>query len=171
LFDRLDGPSLAALVSSFTFEARRSGTPGEMPTAPLLDRFAELESLATELRIDERTAGLPRTRTLDAGFARLAYEWAKGTDLRRLLTPPVTRRRRGNEPAGVGETVMTGGDFVRNIKQLVDLLRQIGMVDADGSAGAVAREVAESLVRGVVAASSGVGGAVPVEVADDPPSP
>jgi hypothetical protein len=60
---------------------------------------------------------------------------------------------------------MTGGDFVRNVKQLVDLLRQIGTVDRTGSAGIVARQVAETLVRGVVAASYGVSAAP--EVVDE----
>ncbi|MCU1495338.1 MAG: superfamily helicase [Acidimicrobiaceae bacterium] len=164
LFDGLDGPSLAALVSGFTFEARRAAAPGEMPTAKLAARFGELEALAAGLRSDERAAGLPRTRLLDAGFGRLAFEWAKGTDLRRLLEAPARERRR----PGAGEPVMTGGDFVRNVKQLVDLLRQVGTVDGDGTAGAVARKVAESLVRGVVAASSGVSSALVAEVGDDP---
>ncbi|MHB1784285.1 MAG: DEAD/DEAH box helicase, partial [Acidimicrobiales bacterium] len=156
LLGGLDGPSLAALVSCFTFEARRAGAPSGLPTAKLARRFAELELLAAELRSDERSAGLPRTRELDAGFAELAYQWAKGTDLRHLLRPPPGARRRGGDP----EPVMTGGDFVRNVKQLVDLLRQIGTVDP-GRAGATARQVAESLVRGVVAASSAV--TVPAE--------
>ncbi len=151
LLGGLDGPSLAALVSCFTFEARRAGAPSGLPTAKLARRFSELELLATELRSDERAAGLPRTRALDAGFSELAYQWAKGTDLRHLLRPPPGARRRGGDP----EPVMTGGDFVRNVKQLVDLLRQIGTVDP-GRVGATARQVAESLVRGVVAASSAV---------------
>jgi len=170
MLDGLDGPSLAALVSGFTFEARRGASAPVLPSAQLSERFADLDGLANELRSEERAAGLPRTRALDAGFAALAYEWAKGTDLRRLLSgAPVGRRRPGRDT----EPTMTGGDFVRNVKQLVDLLRQIGTVDESGSAGEVAREVAERLVRGVVEASSSVPAlarAAETEVADDPPA-
>ncbi len=184
LFAGLDGPSLAALASCFTFEARRPGGPSGMPTAKLARRVAELEALAGELRADERAAGLPRTREIDPGFAELAYQWAKGTDLRHLLRPPRVPRpagarrhgpRDGRAAPGDPEPVMTGGDFVRNIKQLVDLCRQIGTVDG-GRAGATARQVAESLVRGVVAASSGVSApterpepAAAPQLAGDPP--
>lgn len=52
---------------------------------------------------------------------------------------------------------MTGGDFVRTTKQLVDLLRQIASVATGSRAGTVAGRTAESLVRGIVAASSTVG--------------
>ena len=211
MLDGLDGPSIAALVSSFTFEARRPAGGTAWPTAKLARRFAELELLGDELRSDERAAGLPRTRALDAGFAVLAYEWASGAELHHLLgrgrrsSPaaagrgrhgargPSGRRhgaRQGGPSRSPGaldlaeEGEITGGDFVRNVKQLVDLLRQIGMVDA-GRAGSTARSVADSLVRGVVAASSGPSGdaedqVAPLpgtlegrnsEVGDDPPPP
>jgi ATP-dependent RNA helicase HelY len=52
---------------------------------------------------------------------------------------------------------MTGGDFVRNIKQLIDLLRQVGDVAAQPKTASAARSAADALYRGVVAASSTVG--------------
>ncbi|HVC24995.1 MAG TPA: DEAD/DEAH box helicase [Acidimicrobiales bacterium] len=168
LLDGLDGPSLAALVSGFTFEARRASGAPTLPTGQLVQRFAQLDALAEELRAEERAAGLPRTRQLDGGFAALAYDWAKGSDLRRLLALPARGRRHDGPDVA---QAMTGGDFVRNVKQLVDLLRQIGTVDSSGTAGTIARQVAEQLVRGVVAASSGVPTvalAGEAEVGDDP---
>ena len=57
----------------------------------------------SQCRRDE--AGLPETRSPDAGFAAVAHAWAAGKTWR---TCSSTRR-------------MTGGDFVRNIKQLIDL--------------------------------------------------
>ena len=53
---------------------------------------------------------------------------------------------------------LSGGDFVRNVKQLIDLLRQIGEVAPQP--GHRARSPARppiALFRGVVAASSAIG--------------
>ena len=52
---------------------------------------------------------------------------------------------------------LSGGDFVRNIKQLIDLLRQIGEVAAERSTRSAAAAAAEALFRGVISASSAVG--------------
>lgn len=178
LLGGLDPASLAALVSSFTYEPRRAATTGELPTAKLARRYAELEERAAELRGAERAVRLPPTRSLDAGFARLAYAWAQGGDLGDVLAPALPPRR-GPKTKGAGrpgstraaeraaEPVMTGGDFVRNVKQLVDLLRQIANVEHPSRLATTAASAAEALVRGVVAASN----PAPIasaEVGDDP---
>ena len=49
---------------------------------------------------------------------------------------------------------MSGGDFVRNVKQLIDLLRQLADMAQDPATSAAARSAADRLFRGVVAASS-----------------
>ena len=49
---------------------------------------------------------------------------------------------------------MTGGDFVRHVKQCVDLLRQVGDVAPDPITREKAREAADACHRGVVVASS-----------------
>ena len=54
---------------------------------------------------------------------------------------------------------ITGGDFVRNTKQLIDLLRQLGDVAADPRTGAICRSAADRLFRGVVEAGSNADGA------------
>src|SRR6202012_5240814 len=64
LFGGLDAPSLAAVVSSFTFEARRSGA-ADLPTGKIYRRYNEIEEIAKELRDDERLSGLNRTRKPD----------------------------------------------------------------------------------------------------------
>ena len=51
---------------------------------------------------------------------------------------------------------LSGGDFVRNVKQLIDLLRQIGEVAPLPATGAAARQAAEDLRRGIVAVASEV---------------
>ena len=73
-------------------------------------------------------------RELDDGFATPVFHWADGKPLEDVLR----------------ETTMAPGDFVRNCKQLLDLLRQIAEV-APESAAAVAGQAAAAVNRGVVA--------------------
>ncbi len=49
---------------------------------------------------------------------------------------------------------MTGGDFVRNVKQTIDLLRQIADVVTNDVTASTARAAADACLRGVIAASS-----------------
>jgi ATP-dependent RNA helicase HelY len=144
LFDGLDAASMAGLASVFTYEARGPGDgPAPwFPSAELRARWGAIEALHTELVADEERAGLPQTRALDPGFVALAAAWAGGDDLEDVLE----------------DEELSGGDFVRNVKQLVDLLRQLGEVAAEAATASAARAAAEALVRGVVAASSLVGG-------------
>ena len=65
----------------------------------------------------------------------------------------------------LGDEEMPGGDFVRTVKQLVDLLKQLGDAAAEPETAATARTAADALLRGVVAASS------PPPIAVTPTSP
>ena len=53
---------------------------------------------------------------------------------------------------------LSGGDFVRNVKQLIDLLRQIGQAAPSetgrSETARAANQAADALLRGVIAASS-----------------
>jgi ATP-dependent RNA helicase HelY len=71
----------------------------------------------------------------------LAHGWARGEELHRIMD----------------DDEMSGGDFVRNVKQLIDLLRQLGTAALDEATASAARQAADALFRGVVAASSVVG--------------
>ena len=71
----------------------------------------------------------------------LARAWAGGKELAELL----------------GDDEISGGDFVRNVKQLIDLLRQLGDSAPEPETARSARMAADRLFRGVVAASSVVG--------------
>ena len=53
----------------------------------------------------------------------------------------------------MGDEELTGGDFVRTMKQLVDLARQIALVAPDADTRSRARDVAKQAFRGVVADS------------------
>lgn len=143
LLDGLDSAAVAALVSTFSYEARGPG-PGPAPWFPspkVRDRWIRIEALAAELNAAEDEAGLPLTRPPDPGFAALAYGWAAGEEL----------------DAVIADEDISGGDFVRNVKQLIDLLRQIGDIAPAPRTAAAARSAADALFRGVVAASSVVG--------------
>jgi len=144
VFDDLEPTSVAALASAFTYQNRsREAAPEPwFPSARVRQRWADLSRLATELNTAEEEAGLPLTRSLDPGFFAAAYAWASGEDLSEVI----------------GEEELSGGDFVRNVKQLIDLVRQIGTVAVEPATAKAAREAADRLFRGVVAASSLAGG-------------
>ena len=142
VLDGLDEAEMAAAVSVFTFESRGQGERSAWwPTPRLRHRWPEVMQLSAELNAAEDDAGLPLTRPPDAGFAGLAFAWASGEDLSEVIA----------------DEEISGGDFVRNVKQLIDLLRQVGETAPVPATAAAARGAADRLMRGVVAASSVVG--------------
>jgi ATP-dependent RNA helicase HelY len=141
LLDGLDPASVAALASGFTYEPRGPAGTGPAPWFPsskARQRWERIEGIAQELNRVEQEAGLPLTRPPDAGFMALAHAWAAGQDLSHVIE----------------DEEMSGGDFVRNIKQLIDLLRQLGDLAPVPATAAACRAAAERVFRGVVAASS-----------------
>jgi ATP-dependent RNA helicase HelY len=130
---------LAALVSVFTFEARGPGAVAPaFPTQPMRERWGRIDRLASELNDAEDAAGLPMTRRPDPGFAALAFAWAAGDELAAIIA----------------DEEISGGDFVRNVKQLIDLLRQLAEIAPAEEIRRAARTASDRLFRGVVAASS-----------------
>lgn len=143
LFDDLEPAPLASLASCFAYE-HRSPSPPPDPWFPSRDAFARwrmLERISDDLGRAERRAGVAETRRPDAGFAPVAHSWAAGETLGVLLD---------------SEPDMTAGDFVRNVKQLIDLLRQIAAVAPSAATRASARQAADAIHRGVVALSGSV---------------
>lgn len=164
ILDGLDTAELTALVSVFTYESRRESGEQEMPSEVLSQRMLRLDEIAIELRARERKLRLPETRSLDTGFAAISSSWVSGSELSEILLPPRRPRQLSHNP----EPLMTGGDFVRNVKQLVDLLRQISLSPGSARFKPVAATAAEQLVRGIVAASTGVGFGDVEEEGNDP---
>jgi ATP-dependent RNA helicase HelY len=143
LFDGLDGASVAALASCFTYQRR--GPEGNEPMPPrrwpsqqLARRARNIEQVWRDLNLSERDERLPETRRPDPGFTQAIHAWVQGDDLGDVLE----------------DEEMTGGDFVRNVKQTIDLLRQVADVAPDPATAASARAAADACLRGVVAASS-----------------
>jgi ATP-dependent RNA helicase HelY len=137
VFDGLGPADLAAVASAFVFETRaKEPPPLRLPSAVTRDALGAVLAIWEDVVAREEAAGLDPTRVPDAGFAEVIWHWASGVDLDTALA----------------ESEMTGGDFVRNAKQVADLLRQL----RDAGAGALsetAREAARAIVRGVVAYS------------------
>ncbi len=142
LLDGVDHSVTAGLASAFVYESRNSGPDLEpwFPSQGITRRAERLTELAAALNADERELALPTTRMPDAAFFPLAHAWAAGDQLDHVL----------------GDEGLTGGDFVRTVKQLVDLLRQLGDAASDQTTAATARRAADAVHRGVVAASSTV---------------
>ncbi len=153
VFDGLGPAELAACVSALVYEARRDPVAVWSAPSPLVgDRLSDLQEVTGRLRALESEHGLSLTRELDPGFAGAALRWARGESLDRVL--------RAAQDEG---TELTGGDFVRWARQLIDLLGQLGRVgDLSGTARAsggrdhgvagVAARAVTAIRRGVVEA-------------------
>jgi ATP-dependent RNA helicase HelY len=145
LLDGLTVPETVALVSCFAYERRGSddaepAPPPHWPTGRVAERARGVERLWRSLSAAENDAGLPQTRAPDPGFTPHAYEWASGDELVAILD----------------DDELAGGDFVRNIKQCVDLLGQIADVAPETGTRATARAGIDACLRGVIRAASAV---------------
>jgi ATP-dependent RNA helicase HelY len=130
---------LAAVVSSLVYEPRGpdSDVSTGMPTAASRDGWNRLTRMWTGIRRLEEARGLELTRQPEAGFAERAYAWASGAALDEVL-----------------DADDAPGDFVRVVKQLVDLLRQLEVVAPDDASRLRIHRAVRGLNRGVVALSS-----------------
>jgi ATP-dependent RNA helicase HelY len=139
VWDNLDANELAACVSALTFEPRRAEEAEllRLPGGPVGAVLGAMMRLWGELDGIEKKHKLSFLRPPDAGFAARAHAWASGEPLEQLL-----------------DDDMTPGDFVRAVKQLVDLLDQIREAAGDTPLATTARSAVAALRRGVVAYSS-----------------
>ncbi len=143
LFEGLDAPSVAALASVFVYE-HRSSDPAPKPRFPhpvLKTRWRDIQQISNRMSVAEEQRGIPAHRAPDPGFIATTYAWANGSDLFDILD----------------DEDLTAGDFVRTMKQLIDLLRQLGQVAVSAQGRQAAIEAGDALFRGVVAASSAFG--------------
>jgi ATP-dependent RNA helicase HelY len=124
----------AALVSTVVYESReRVPRHADMPTADTAERYQRLDRLWRRIRRSEDSHHVELCRELEAGFATPVFQWSEGKPLQDVLA----------------ETGLAPGDFVRNCKQLLDLLRQIEEV-ASARTAELAHQAIESVNRGVV---------------------
>jgi ATP-dependent RNA helicase HelY len=142
--DGVDAATLAGLVSVFVYEHRSPDDPPPawFPDQRARQRYNAIERLSTELAYLEQLHGLSVHRPPEATFFAVAYAWVAGDGFAEV----------------VADEDLPGGDFVRTMKQLIDLLGQIANIAADATTRATARAAADACFRGVVADASAVGG-------------
>jgi ATP-dependent RNA helicase HelY len=139
MWDGLAPADLAACVSALTFESRRpdDASPARLPPGRPREVLAEMLRVWGELRTIETDHRLSFLREPDLRFAWVAQAWARGRQLEDLLSAD-----------------LTPGDFVRAVKQLMDLLDQVAAAAAGTQVAGAARGAISLLRRGVVAYSS-----------------
>lgn len=139
-WEGLTEAELAAIVSTCVFESRSEEGPSAPPAhlSPALAQAWEATIRAAErVRSVEEAAGLPPSALPDPGVMGPCLAWAHGASLSTVLL----------------EEDMQGGDFVRWVRQVVDLLDQLRGLD-DPALVACARRAKDLLVRGVVSWSA-----------------
>ncbi|MFM7826961.1 MAG: hypothetical protein ACKO82_05060, partial [Acidimicrobiaceae bacterium] len=139
LLDGLTPAELASLLSVFVYEFRRAEEPPK-PRVPksLQTQWKAIQLLSKRIAEDEKIAGITQHRELDGGLMEITYDWASGSELIDILSDE-----------------LTAGDFVRTMKQLIDLLRQISLIATNPETVSCAEQSAKALLRGVVSASHG----------------
>jgi ATP-dependent RNA helicase HelY len=136
VFDDLPTSGVAAALSVLVFEARRPDEDApRVPGGPTRTAIEELARIAGRVQGLEKQHRLDFTRQPDAGFAWATYRWAEGDDLDEVLAV----------------TDLAAGDFVRWMKQVLDLAGQVADAAGPGPVREVARDVMRVLRRGVVA--------------------
>ncbi|HEX6197465.1 MAG TPA: DEAD/DEAH box helicase [Jiangellaceae bacterium] len=137
LWEGLDPAELAACVSALTFESRRpdDSMAPPLPTGRVPAVLGDMVRLWGDLDALERDHRLDFLREPDLGFALAAWQWASGFGLATVL----------------GDSDLTAGDFVRQVRQLLDLLDQVAAAAGDTPLRKTARLAADAINRGVVA--------------------
>jgi ATP-dependent RNA helicase HelY len=156
VFHPLDAAETAAFASIFVFESRegpssrRGGGRGRnrgrehvtappVPTPALEEAIARARSIAGRIKILESRERLDLMRQPDAGFVRVVHDWASGEDLEYMAS---------------SYPQYSAGDFVRSMKQVLDILRQIKEAAEDPYLSRKVSEAMDLIHRSIVAYTS-----------------
>lgn len=128
--------TLAGIVSCFVYESRGrdDGPPPWYPSKECRIAVEGLLECVTEVQRLESAYGLPETREIDAGLVAATHGWAAGGGLGDIL----------------GTEELSGGDFVRSMKQVIDVLAQIASVAQNPKTRSTAHAAIELIRRGIV---------------------
>jgi ATP-dependent RNA helicase HelY len=140
VWEGLNPAELAACVCVLSFESRKQtedAGPARLPKGPVSGVLTTMVRTWSELDHLEQRNGLSFLREPDSGFVWAAYRWVRGAKLEDVLD---------SVPG------LTPGDFVRSMKQLIDLLDQIA---------AASRDLTGPPAGGTTAAESGPAAAEP----------
>ena len=137
----LDGhepAALAALVSVFVYESRNDEAPPPwFPNTATKDAVEGILAALVQVQRVESAYGLPESRNVDPGLIAATYGWASGGGLVDVL----------------GVEVLTPGDFVRSMRQVIDILSQLANVAPDDQTRRSARQARGLVQRGIVDAT------------------
>ena len=112
LFDGLDAASLAALCGAFRSGSSRIATTAASMPAVVRERIRVIAAMSVELNRAEGDLDLPETPSPDITFVGAIHRWACGESLAEVLD---------------GGSLLPG-DFVREIRQTLELLDQMAAV-------------------------------------------
>jgi ATP-dependent RNA helicase HelY len=133
VLNNLNAPELLSVASAMIYESRSAENYApKMPHQNVANSLAAVAKIWVELEDIENEFDVKTQREPDFGFCYSAYRWANGHSLSSVLKG----------------TDMTVGDFVRSIRQLIDLLTQIA--GASEELRPVCREGIKRLDRGVI---------------------
>ncbi|MFC0626752.1 DEAD/DEAH box helicase [Kribbella deserti] len=140
VFDGLDVPQLAACLAALVFESRSKDEPTSprLPGGDVRDVLEQMGQIWRELSTLERNMRVDFLRPMDLGFCWAAFRWASGASLTEVLY----------------ESDLAAGDFVRWVKQLIDLTEQVADAAGPGDLRKTARAVTEEIRRGVISYAS-----------------
>ncbi|MFM9142138.1 MAG: DEAD/DEAH box helicase [Actinomycetota bacterium] len=136
IFPNLSAPDLVAVLSALVYEGR--GEKSKIPRIPKSVELPMKEVTSTWRRIVnlEDEHGLASQREPNFDLAWSAYRWANGYQLNSILR----------------ETEIPVGDFVRNMRQIIDLLGQLR--GANISLKDLVEDAIARIDRGVIAYSA-----------------
>ncbi len=134
--DGHDPATLAGLVATFVFEPRRNADNSApwFPNTATKESVRGIVSCVNEVQRLESAYGLPATRDVDPGLFAATYGWAAGGGLGDIL----------------GDEELSGGDFVRSMKQVIDVLSQVAKIAPLTETRSTARRSIELIQRGIV---------------------
>ncbi|MGI5952534.1 MAG: DEAD/DEAH box helicase [Brooklawnia sp.] len=137
VLDDLDVPQLAAVLSSLVYESRPAagGRVTRMPDRESEIAQSALRRVWIELGKVERDNRVERSPAPDIGFAEAAYAWAAGASLATVLQ----------------QSELPAGDFVRWVRQVVDLAGQIAQAPGVGVLARSCRQLVGAMRRDIVA--------------------
>ena len=140
-FDDLDAVEVAALASVLVYQAKREDR-GMRPRMPSVSLETSVDIVVREwsaLEDTEEENKLPLTGEPELGLVWPIYKWARGRHLQDVLSG----------------TDLAAGDFVRWVKQVVDLLDQLAKIPGlDPRLARLCSDAISLVRRGVVAYSS-----------------
>ena len=108
LFSNLSATDLVAVISSCNYESRNDEA-AKIPRGEIQTTLSGISKIYGRIHSAETDLNLEPMRAPDFGFCWASHKWASGNSLTSVL--------KGND--------LTVGDFVRSMKQIIDLLRQL----------------------------------------------